>query len=134
MDKGIFTIRSATLDGAIGFIKNKAIPLNSFIITPDQNGAVILFKKENSYILFTLSEIKNTYSGWNEKHFDWGKSPVLLKKIGLKCQVNLKNDIKVYELDGQGKRSNELEVTAKGEKKTFSTFSSESPWFEIELK
>lgn len=88
---GIFKINSPILNAAIGFIKDKPITLGPFTTTADQNGALVLFRKDNKYILFAMSEVKNTNSGWNlEGTFRWGKSPVLLKKINIKLQYKNK--------------------------------------------
>jgi len=88
---GIFTINTPSLSAAVGFIKNIPITLRPFIITADQNGAVILLKQGEKYILFAISEVKNTESGWNpDRKFTWGKPPVLLKRINVAVQRNNK--------------------------------------------
>jgi len=46
----------------------------------------------------------------------------------------LRNNFKVYELDDQGRRKNELKITVIKEKGFFSTSESSSPLFEIEVE
>jgi len=102
---GIFTVTSPSLDAAVGFIKDKSIALGPFTITTDQNGAIALLKDGESYILFAISDVKNTGSGWNvEGKFNWGKHPVLLKRIN---------------------------ATVKIDDKTISSNLSKTPWVEI---
>ncbi len=89
--EGIFTVDSPRLNAAVGFIKNKPLTLGQFTITADQNGAVALLKNGNKYILFAVSEVKNTGSGWDSKgKFNWGKAPVVLRRINVKIQYNNK--------------------------------------------
>jgi hypothetical protein len=53
-------------------------------INNNQNGVIALIKDGNKWNTMAVSEAKNTASGWNkEGKFDWGHSPVLLKKINV---------------------------------------------------
>ncbi|MDD5432006.1 MAG: hypothetical protein PHO70_03355 [Candidatus Omnitrophica bacterium] len=89
LNNGAYTINSPDLNAIIGFIKDKPQALGPFTITTDQDGVVALLKNNNQYILFAISEVKNTDSGWNkEGKFNWGKPPVLLKRINVTVQYN----------------------------------------------
>lgn len=135
IDKGILFIDTARLQAVVGSIKDKILRLGPFTITSDQDGAVVLYKRPNGFLLVTVGEVKNTGSGWNKKgRFDWGKGPVLLKKINIQCQTSLKNSFRVYELNEQGGRENELKAKSVQGESSFSTSGSYSPWFEIEFE
>lgn len=134
INSGILLIRSTEIDGAIGFVKNKPLRLGHFLITADHDGAVVIYKKPGSFLLVGMSEVKNTDSGWGKGMFQWGHGPVLLKKIGLRCQADFKKALKVYELDERGNRKNEVKTNQKQGRIIFSTAESDSPWFEIETE
>lgn len=92
LKEGIFSASSPSLNAVVGFIKNKPQILGPFIITANQDGAVVLLNKNNKYILLGISEVGNSESGWNsEGKFSWGKAPVFLKRINIKVQHNGKS-------------------------------------------
>ncbi len=125
-------INSSIIQAAVGFIKDRTIILGDFTITPDQNGAVVIYKNPTGFLFMALSEIKNTESGWNQEgKFVWGNSPVLLKKINVDVKISSNDKQSVYEYDEQGSRKRKLSTTFSNNVVSFSTNQSLSPWFEI---
>lgn len=135
VDQGMLTIKSPLIQGITGFIKNRPLLTEAFTITAEENGAVLLLKREKGYLLITVSETKNSGSGWNPRgKFNWGTYPLLLKRIPVKINSSDKKPLKVYELNNRGERKKEIPVTTSKGRDFFSTTQSQSPWFEISLQ
>lgn len=91
MEKDHYLVTTSSLSAAAGFIKDKEITLGPFTFTPGENGAVILFSKDNKpldqskeFLVITVGEIKNKNSGWDKNgKFQWGQGPVMIKRIRL---------------------------------------------------
>lgn len=78
----IYALSTSNLKAAIGFIKDKEIDLYGEKFKASENGVFAFLKNNKKWELISVSEVKNTASGWDkEGKFDWGKSPVLMKKI-----------------------------------------------------
>lgn len=131
LDNGALAFSSATVSGIVGFINKKPMVIGDFTVSTGQNGAVVFLKKTNGYLLASVSEVKNTNSGWNWfGKFEWGNPPVLLKKMNLKI-LSAKKILKVYELDENGSRKMTLPIDNFVNGSLFSTDKSDKPWFEI---
>lgn len=91
MEKDHYLVTTSSLSAAAGFIKGKKMTLGPFSFTPGEDGAVILFSKENKpfdqskeFLIITVGEIKNKNSGWDKNgKFQWAQGPVMLKRIRL---------------------------------------------------
>ncbi|MDD5165862.1 MAG: hypothetical protein PHQ57_00525 [Candidatus Omnitrophica bacterium] len=132
---GILTLESPTLQGSIGFIKDKTMRISDLTIKSDKDGAVLLYsmdaqsiKKSNSLILVTLGEVRNSASGWKKEKFEWGNMPTLLEKMNTKVIFIKNRGLKAHELKPSGSKGRIISGT-----KTFyfSTQNLNTPWFEI---
>ncbi|HAJ56734.1 MAG TPA: hypothetical protein DCL35_03065 [Candidatus Omnitrophica bacterium] len=137
-ENGFFMLDSAFVKGAVGLIKNRTVSLPSFSFTSGQDGAVFISSLENKPIdaskrllLVTVSEVKNTDSGWHKDRFKWGRAPTLLKKMDVSIYMPADKKIKVYALDEKGQRKRTIKTRKKGGRIYFSTKNTKTPWFEI---
>lgn len=139
VDNSIFYFKSSQIEGVLGFIQGMPFDLGNITLTPDENGSVFLYSNDNKSInesnsltLVLISEIKNTGSSWDNKGiFNWGKSPVLLRKLNADVLIKRNNKLIIYELNNKGARNKELTVTSLENQSSFSTKEAPSLWFEI---
>jgi len=132
-ENGIFTVRSNSLAGAVGSIKDRTLHLGPFELTADNNCAVFLLETApKKFIFIQVGEIRNKNSRWEKDgRFCWGTAPTLLKKIGITLKTDNKK-IKIYTLDASGKRAQEILANEKEGINSFYLKSVSSPWFEID--
>lgn len=91
IEKDHYLITTSSFFAAVGFIKSKKITLGPFSFTPSENGAIILFSKDNKsfdqskeFMILTVGEIKNKNSGWDKNgRFRWAQGPVITRRIHL---------------------------------------------------
>jgi hypothetical protein len=138
VSEGIFYLDSPFIKGLSGGIKNKAISLKGMNVKSDQDGAIFIYSKDSfpieyssHLILVVVSEVKNSGSSWIGKWFDWGKGPLLLKKISASLQIKSSKFLKAYALDESGKRAKEIPTSVHGGVVSISTDAINSPWIEL---
>lgn len=137
MKNGVLSLTSPYINGSVGFIGRKQMRFDNITIKTRQNGAVFLaavdgkpLKSSENIFLFTLSEVKNTNSGWGAR-FRWGNPPTLLKRIGADFELSSDKTFKIYELDENGRRKTEIKSSTKNGIIKFSTQGINSPWVEL---
>ena len=138
----IFSVNSPSLQGVIGFIKDQVLSPGFFNVISSEDGAVLMYSPENvsletadKLVLVTVSEVKNTNSGWNpDGTFNWGIGPTLLKNIEVQVSFTTEKDCQVFALDSTGTRSIEIVTSRQDNIVSFSTAGLSFPWFEIVLQ
>ena len=87
--------------------------------------------QSDHFILITVSEVKNTNSGWVNGSFQWGSGPTLLKTVGVEVKIDADKNYKVFALNKLGQRTAEIPVVKTGTSYSFDTSGFNTPWFEI---
>jgi len=137
---GVFILDHPKIKGVAGFIKNKEFNFGFLKIKSDENGAIFIFSAENKplkeskkLILAFVSKVKNKNSGWkNPESFEWGSSPVMLKKMNVEIWLKTNKNLKVYELNNKSERNRQIKIEKENSFLKFSTKNSKTVWFEIE--
>ena len=52
----------------------------------------------DNVVVSPFSEIKNSASEWSKERFDWGNSPVLLKRMDVTIKLPLGKKWRIYDL------------------------------------
>lgn len=145
IENGVLIIDSPKVFGAVGVIQDKEISFGELSFLSDQDGAVFFMQPANSVnrkdlIIITVSEIKNSGSYWKGEKYEWGKSPTLMKKMGVKVRLTPQGDrfslhsnqkYKVFSLDLKGSKKQEIATHQISGGMEFSTRDANSCWFDI---
>ena len=117
INDGLFKLNSSVVAGIINSTNQKANPyiIGPFKIQLNNNGAVFIYpidkktlKNSSKFIIVVIGEIKNTKSGWKNDIFNWGNSPVLLKKMDVGITWLNEKNFNVYEINSNGKRGKQF--------------------------
>ena len=147
--QGHLKIDTAQTQGVWGLVANQGFELADFEVTVGavaRNYATVIatsldeksLKESGSILLLTASGSENTDMKWNADRTSvsdqWGTGPTLVNRVSanVKLRSNLAASLKVYELDGTGKRTKEVPTTISGGRLEFEIGEGQKTiWFEI---
>ncbi|MCK4500805.1 hypothetical protein KAU11_09920, partial [Candidatus Babeliales bacterium] len=134
-----FIIDLPFLKGVIGSIKEKNFAFDAFDLKPHGNGAVLIFSPDHSpleladkWLMVAVGEVKNKSSVWKKKgQFKWGRSPVMMKNIGVDVALKVDRFFQVYSLSDEGRSAHQIPADKTLHDFVFSTAHASSPWYAV---
>lgn len=130
----VFTVNAAAVKAAVGYIGGKNIELGNMMLAMDSttyNWAAVTLAAldggsiENSaaILLVAAGRVENTNMGWNGEKTtvggDWGEAPSRAEGIPAKITLSNAGKFKLYALDPDGNRMNEIPVRRDGDQRSF---------------
>ncbi len=113
-----YKLESDILCGISGQINSQTVKFDNIQIKSENEGALFFYSTDNKpinqsnqIVFISLSGVKNTNSLWlKENYYDWGKAPVLLKKMKATIKFTGKHPKKIYGMNQSGTLEKEVRI------------------------
>jgi hypothetical protein len=130
----VYTVNAGAVKAAVGYIGGKNIGLGPLTVAMDStpyNWATITLtsldgnaiEEAGEILLIAAGRVENTDMGWNEEKTtvgsEWGRAPSRAEGIPAKITLSNAGKFRVYVLDPDGNRMNEIPVRKDGDQRSF---------------